>query len=105
MIVLRTASGALPHQQQPARVYGYDQRVEAFGERACRGRQPAPHDGRSLGRQRTQGQEPMLHFFIERYREAYDAELDTSSTRREGHQAAGRLRRGARGAAPCRCGL
>jgi len=77
MVMLRMASGALVHVNSSFRaVYGYDQRIEAFGEKGMlisRNHQPT-----SLERYDADGirQDPMLRFFIERYAESYVRELD-----------------------------
>ena len=77
MVMLRMASGALVHVNSSFRaVYGYDQRIEAFGEKGMlisRNRQPT-----TLERYAADGirQDPLLRFFIERYAESYALELD-----------------------------
>jgi myo-inositol 2-dehydrogenase/D-chiro-inositol 1-dehydrogenase len=77
MVVLTMASGALVHVNSSFRaVYGYDQRIEAFGEAGMlisRNRQPTLLE--SYGRAGIR-QDPLQYFFIERYEEAYRAELD-----------------------------
>jgi myo-inositol 2-dehydrogenase/D-chiro-inositol 1-dehydrogenase len=78
MITLRAASGAMVHISNSRRcAYGYDQRIEAFGEKGmlqAGNRHPTTVEAWTT--ERTRGQDPVLHFFIERYREAYDAEID-----------------------------
>jgi myo-inositol 2-dehydrogenase/D-chiro-inositol 1-dehydrogenase len=78
MIILRTASGrqcSITNYRKAT--YGYDQRVEAVGELGMikaenrRATTVERWDGR-----RTEAKDPILHFFIERYREAYVLELD-----------------------------
>ena len=78
MIVLRAASGALIHINNSRRcAYGYDQRVEAFGEKGMlQAGNRRPTTVESWGAQQTAARDPVLHFFIERYRDAYDAEID-----------------------------
>jgi myo-inositol 2-dehydrogenase/D-chiro-inositol 1-dehydrogenase len=77
MVMLKMASGALVHVNSSFRaLYGYDQRIEAFGEKGMlisRNHQPT-----SLERHDAQGihQDPLLRFFIERYAESYVRELD-----------------------------
>ena len=77
MVMLRMAGGALVHDNSSFRaVYGYDQRIEAFGEKGMlisRNRQPT-----TLERYGADGirQDPLLRFFIERYAESYLRELD-----------------------------
>ena len=76
MVMLRMAGGALVHVNSSFRaVYGYDQRIEAFGERGMlisRNQQPT-----SLERYDEHGirQDSLLRFFIERYAESYRREL------------------------------
>jgi myo-inositol 2-dehydrogenase/D-chiro-inositol 1-dehydrogenase len=77
MVMLRMAGGALIHVNSSFRaVYGYDQRIEAFGEKGMlisRNRQPT-----TLERYGADGirQDGLLRFFIERYAESYVRELD-----------------------------
>jgi len=77
MVMLKMASGALVHVNSSFRaVYGYDQRIEAFGDKGMlisRNKQPT-----TLERYGTGGirQDPLLRFFIERYAESYTRELD-----------------------------
>jgi myo-inositol 2-dehydrogenase/D-chiro-inositol 1-dehydrogenase len=77
MVVLRMAKGALVHVNSSFRaVYGYDQRIEAFGEKGMliSGNQMPTtlerHDKDGVRR------DPLLHFFIDRYAESYRRELD-----------------------------
>ncbi len=78
MVTLRAASGALVHINNSRRcAYGYDQRIEAFGEKGmlqAHNRHPTTITAWSA--ERTGAGDPVLNFFIERYREAYDAEID-----------------------------
>ena len=78
MVVMRAASGALVHINNSRRcVYGYDQRIEAFGERGMlQAGNRRPTTVESWTSERTAAREPVLNFFIERYREAYDTEVD-----------------------------
>jgi myo-inositol 2-dehydrogenase/D-chiro-inositol 1-dehydrogenase len=77
MVVLTLADGGLVHVNSSFRaVYGYDQRIEAFGATGMlisENRQPT-----ALVRYGADGirQDPLFHFFIERYAQAYAAELD-----------------------------
>jgi myo-inositol 2-dehydrogenase/D-chiro-inositol 1-dehydrogenase len=77
MVMLTMESGALVHVNSSFRaVYGYDQRIEAFGSDGMlisRNHQPT-----ALERYDAQGvrQDPLLRFFIERYAESYRRELD-----------------------------
>ena len=78
MILLRTASGkqACINNYRKA-VYGYDQRLEVVGETGMlkAENRRATTVERWTGRA-TAARDPLLNFFIERYREAYLAELD-----------------------------
>ena len=78
MILLRTANGrqcCITNYRKAT--YGYDQRIEVVGELGMlkaenrRATSVERWDGR-----RTEAKDPILHFFIERYREAYVRELD-----------------------------
>ena len=78
MILLRTATGrqcCITNYRKAT--YGYDQRIEAVGELGMlkaenrRATTVERWDG-----SRTEAKDPILHFFIERYREAYVLELD-----------------------------
>ena len=77
MVVLRMAGGALVHINSSFRaIYGYDQRIEAFGEKGMLisgNQQPT-----TLERHGKDGirRDPLLYFFIDRYAESYKRELD-----------------------------
>jgi myo-inositol 2-dehydrogenase / D-chiro-inositol 1-dehydrogenase len=76
MVMLTMQSGALVHVNSSFRAtYGYDQRIEAFGEKGMlvsRNHQPT-----GLERYDVSGirQDPLLRFFIERYAASYVREL------------------------------
>jgi len=77
-VVLKTASGkqAIINNSRRA-VYGYDQRVEAFGSAGMAiSENRRAHGARIYGEGFTDKAEPYLHFFIERYQEAFNAEID-----------------------------
>ncbi len=77
MVTLRAASGALVHVNNSRRcAYGYDQRLEVFGERGMllAGNKRDTTVEAYLA-DRTAVREPIQHFFIERYRDAYAAEI------------------------------
>lgn len=78
MITLRAASGALIHISNSRRAtYGYDQRIEAFGEKGML--QAANQRSTSLnfwGESGTEIKDTVMDFFIERYTPAYHAEID-----------------------------
>jgi myo-inositol 2-dehydrogenase / D-chiro-inositol 1-dehydrogenase len=78
MVTLKAVSGALVHINNSRRsVYGYDQRVEAFGAGGMV--RSENHRGSSLVRydaSHTGAREPLLDFFIERYAQAYADEIE-----------------------------
>jgi myo-inositol 2-dehydrogenase/D-chiro-inositol 1-dehydrogenase len=77
VVVLRTKSGAIAQISNSRRaVYGYDQRVEAFGSGGmlrAENRTPTTVERATAG---GVARDKPLHFFLERYAEAYKAELD-----------------------------
>jgi myo-inositol 2-dehydrogenase / D-chiro-inositol 1-dehydrogenase len=81
MIVLRTASGKLAHINNSRRAsYGYDQRVEVHG---AKGRLMAGNKTLStveLADGEAVKADKPLHFFLERYADAYRHELDAFVT-------------------------
>ncbi len=78
MVVMKAPSGALVHiNNSRLAVYGYDQRVEAFGAKGMV--QSENWRANSLRRSTahaTDAQAPLLHFFIQRYAQAYLDELN-----------------------------
>jgi myo-inositol 2-dehydrogenase/D-chiro-inositol 1-dehydrogenase len=78
MVVMKAASGALVHINNSRRaVYGYDQRVEAFGAKAMvRSDNLRASTLTRDDAQATDAKEPLLNFFVERYRQAYLDELN-----------------------------
>jgi myo-inositol 2-dehydrogenase/D-chiro-inositol 1-dehydrogenase len=77
-VTLQAKSGALVQINNTRRcVFGYDMRVEAFGARGMlqTGNRRAT-TVESWNAERTAALDPVLPFFIERFREAYVAELD-----------------------------
>jgi myo-inositol 2-dehydrogenase/D-chiro-inositol 1-dehydrogenase len=78
MIVMRAASGALVHINNSRRaVYGYDQRIEAFGEEGMLQANNQRQTSLSVwGRDATDAKDPVMNFFLERYTPAYLAEID-----------------------------
>jgi myo-inositol 2-dehydrogenase / D-chiro-inositol 1-dehydrogenase len=77
-VSMRAKSGALLQINNSRRcVYGYDQRIEVFGSSGMlqAGNQRATSVEHSSA-QYTGARDPALNFFIERYAEAYRAELD-----------------------------
>lgn len=78
MFILRTASGRQCHiNNSRSAVYGYDQRVELMGSAGMvvSGNRK-PHEMRRYTAKNVEGAEPYQLFFIERYSEAFMAELD-----------------------------
>jgi myo-inositol 2-dehydrogenase / D-chiro-inositol 1-dehydrogenase len=77
-VSLRAKTGALLQINNSRRcTYGYDQRIEVFGSAGmlvAGNRYPTSVE--SWNAERTAAREKVLDFFIERYREAYQAELD-----------------------------
>lgn len=76
-VVLKTSSGkqAIINNSRQA-VYGYDQRVEALGTKGMAlSENRRPHEMTLHLADFTDRAEPLLNFFIERYREAFDAEI------------------------------
>jgi len=77
-ISLRARSGALIQINNSRRcVYGYDQRLEAFGSGGML-QVGNRHETSvsSWSAERTAGRDVVLHSFIERYAQAYEAEMD-----------------------------
>ncbi len=77
MVQLRMSSGALVHVNSSFRAaYGYDQRIEAFGEKGMV--VSTNHHPTSLERHGKDGirRDPLLYFFIDRYEQSYKRELD-----------------------------
>ena len=75
--VLRTAGGRLCHITNSRRCsYGYDQRIEVFGEKACVS--SANQSRTTVRRADVSGdhREPALPFFLERYADAYRIQLE-----------------------------
>jgi myo-inositol 2-dehydrogenase/D-chiro-inositol 1-dehydrogenase len=78
MFILRTADGKQCHiNNSRAAAYGYDQRVELFGQKGMlvSGNRRA-HEMRRFGGDCTGAAEPYLNFFVERYQEAFNAEIE-----------------------------
>ena len=73
MFVLKSKSGVLIHINNSRRaVYGYDQRIEAFGSKGMIiSNNQTPTSIERYNKISTSSKEPVLHFFIERYSQAY----------------------------------
>lgn len=78
MVSLRARSGALVQINNSRRcAYGYDQRIEAFGAGGLLlANNQYASTVESWGAGRTAAREALPNFFVERYRQAYQAELD-----------------------------
>ncbi len=78
MIIMRTASGRQCQiNTSRASNYGYDQRIELLGSAGMiQSQNRKPNAVRKFGAQTVESATPYLEFFIERYREAFDAEID-----------------------------
>jgi predicted dehydrogenase len=81
MVVMRAASGAMVHVNNSRRcAYGYDQRVEAFGERGdAPGRATAARRRSRLGRRADGGEGPRAPLLHRAIREATSPRSTTSS--------------------------
>lgn len=77
MVVMRTADGKLCHINNSRRaVYGYDQRVELLGSTGMVvSENRRAHELRRFGATVSEAAEPCLNFFVERYAEAFAAEV------------------------------
>lgn len=78
MVVMKAKSGALVHINNSRRsIYGYDQRVEAFGAKGMvQSDNIRANTLIRYGAKTTDAKEPLLDFFIERYTKAYLDELN-----------------------------
>jgi myo-inositol 2-dehydrogenase/D-chiro-inositol 1-dehydrogenase len=78
MVTLKAKDGALGFINNSRRcAYGYDQRVELFGEKGMLLAGNRRKTTVSLhGAQATEAEDVLLNFFIDRYGEAYAAEID-----------------------------
>ena len=94
MIVMRTASGTQCHiNNSRTAVYGYDQRIELMGSTGMvQSGNRKPHEMRRYSARSGEGAEPYLYFFIERYTEAFMAEIDAFVDAVEKERARGELR-------------
>ena len=77
MIILRTQSGkqCIINNSRQA-VYGYDQRIEILGTKGMViSDNRRPTEVKRFGQESTNCAAPLLHFFVERYEEAFMAEI------------------------------
>ncbi|MEP1446063.1 MAG: inositol 2-dehydrogenase [Paraglaciecola sp.] len=79
MLTLKTSSGKLCHINGSRRcVYGYDQRIEAFADNGMlQSTNPLPHSVSTSNAAGTQSQSQLNPFFIERYQQAYQRQLES----------------------------
>ncbi len=77
MIIMRTSDGKQCHiNNSRTAVYGYDQRVELMGTTGMLvSDNRRPHEMRHHSKSQSGTSAPYLHFFIERFHEAYNDEL------------------------------
>jgi len=77
MIIMRTASGKQCHiNNSRTAVYGYDQRIELMGSQGMLlSDNRKPHEMRRYNATQAEVAEPYQFFFIERYQEAFMAEI------------------------------
>ena len=78
MILMKSKKGVLIHINNSRRaVYGYDQRVEIFGSKGMLlSNNQTPTSVEKFNETGTFIKEPIYNFFIERYDQAYKAQLD-----------------------------
>jgi myo-inositol 2-dehydrogenase/D-chiro-inositol 1-dehydrogenase len=78
MVLLQTASGKQAHINNCREaVYGYDQRIEVFGATGMLTQDNLrPTTMRVTTAETTDAREPLLNFFLERYAQAYRAEME-----------------------------
>ena len=78
MVIMRAADGSICHiNNSRSAVYGYDQRVELLGASGMlQSANRKSHELLKFGERATEVAQPYQFFFIERYQEAYMAELD-----------------------------
>ena len=78
MFILSTADGKICHiNNSRSSAYGYDQRIELLGSDGMLiSDNRKPHETRKYSSAGVEDSTPYLYFFIERYHQAYVAELD-----------------------------
>jgi myo-inositol 2-dehydrogenase / D-chiro-inositol 1-dehydrogenase len=76
-VLMKTASGKIAHISNSRRAtYGYDQRIEVHGSRGLLAAGNRQNTTVTLADSRGYSVDPAMPFFLERYAEAYRAELD-----------------------------
>ena len=78
MFVMRSKAGVLIHINNSRRaVYGYDQRVEAFGSKGMIiSNNQTQTSVERFSKDATFSKDPVQFFFIERYEQAYKSQLE-----------------------------
>jgi myo-inositol 2-dehydrogenase/D-chiro-inositol 1-dehydrogenase len=78
MVIMRTASGQQCHINTCREaVYGHDQRIEVVGSGGMlQNDHLRPHTVRHFTNHKTDARAPLVHFFLDRYRDAYRIELE-----------------------------
>tara|TARA_B000000609_G_C24151408_1_gene337579 strand:+ start:227 stop:1228 length:1002 start_codon:yes stop_codon:yes gene_type:complete len=78
MCILKSKKGVLVHINNSRRaVYGYDQRLEVFGSKGMLvSDNISANNVKSFDKKISFGKNPIHHFFIERYLEAYKTQFD-----------------------------
>ena len=78
MCILKSKKGVLIHINNSRRaVYGYDQRLEVFGSKGMLvSDNISKNNVQSFNKKTSFGKNPIHHFFIERYQEAYKMQFD-----------------------------
>ena len=78
MFVMRSKAGVLIHINNSRRaVYGYDQRVEAFGSKGMIiSNNQTQSSVERFSKEATFSKDPVQFFFIERYEQAYKSQLE-----------------------------
>ena len=89
MVVMKTAGGILCCVNNSRRAaYGYDQRAEAHGEKGMLLSDNRPQTGvKFFGENAAAVRDPLPHFFIERYADAYRLQLDAFARAASGEAA------------------
>lgn len=89
MVVMKTKSGILCCINNSRRAaYGYDQRAEAHGEKGMLLSNNRPQTGvQFFGEHQTAARDPLPHFFIQRYADAYRLQLDAFAAAADGETA------------------
>lgn len=78
MVIMKSQSGVLIHINNSRRAaYGYDQRLEIYGSKGMVVTDnQTPTSTKKFTKERTFSQDPICHFFLERYEQSYKDEID-----------------------------